>query len=221
MVLVKHQFSTFDDIFAPAYVSGMTFVPVNYPPKVSPKRERKRKPLAAGDHWIERCAEARELAAAGFTDREMADAFGVSVKQLYIWRAANPDFEAACKLQKAMPDARVQGVAFTMTQGFSYVEQQAIKVKTGEDTEAVEIVEVERYMPPDKTMVLFWLKNRLGWRDQHEHRVEGRVDHEHRHTIEADPRRLAIALLATVRKALEKRDGQQPLTIEGEVSETA
>lgn len=172
-----------------------------YPKKVTPKRDRVRRPLSAGDHWDERIAEARELAAAGATDHDMAAEFGISVKTLYTWRAANPNFHAACKLQKEMPDARVQGVSFTMTQGFHYTEQQAIKVKTGEHTEEVEVVEVERFMPPDKTMVIMWLKNRLGWRDSYDARVEGQI--EHKHTIEADPRRLAIALLATLRKAVE------------------
>ena len=186
-----------------------------YPPKVIPKRDRVRKPLAAGDHWDERCAEARELATAGATDQEMADEFGVNVKTLYAWRAANPNFHAACKLGKEMPNARVEGVTFTMTQGFRYTEQQAIKVKTGEHTEEVEIVEVEKFMPPDRTMLVMWLKNRNGWRDTYDSRmkVEGNIEHNHTHTIEADPRRLAIALLATLRKAVEA-----PPTIEGELA---
>jgi hypothetical protein len=196
------------------YLSGMNY---NYPPEppvATPKKERARRPVAFHDFWEERIAQARELAAAGATDRDMAADFGIDIKTFYAWRAANPNFHAACKMGKEMPDARVEGVAFTLTQGFSYSEQQAIKVKTGEHTEAVEIVEVERFMPPDKTAVIFWLKNRLGWRDSYEAKVSGEI--EHRHTIDADPRRLAIALLATLRKGIEA-----PVTIEGEpVDET-
>lgn len=184
------------------------------PPAVSPKAQRTRKPSVFDDFWEERIADAKQLAAAGATDNEMADWFEISPKTLYAWRAANPNFHQACKPHKEIVDDIVEGVAFQMVKGFRYTEQQAIKVKTGEHTEAVEVVEVERVLPPDKTMVIFWLKNRRKetWRDVQDHNVSGTVEHK----IIEDPRRLAIAMLATLRKGLE---APEPLTIENDAEE--
>lgn len=174
-----------------------------YPPVSIPKAKRKRRPVSPIEHWNERIAEAKELAAAGATDAEMATFFEIDVKTLYAWRAASPGFNAACRLGKEMPDARVHGVAFTLTQGFSYTTQEAVKVRTGEHTEAVEVVDVVKFMPPDKTMIAMWMKNRLGWRDQVDAKVSAQVEHSGTVTVDADPKRLAIALLATLRKAVE------------------
>lgn len=182
------------------------------PVKLIPKRKRTRGGRSApDDFWQERCDDARDMAEAGFTDREMADFFEVTMTTLYAWRAASPEFNAACRLGKELPDERTVGVLFTMVQGFEYEEEQAIKVKTGEHTEEVQVVRVKRYMPPDKTSVIFWLKNRRKneWRDVQDVKADVNVT-----GTAADPRQLAIGLLATLRLAMDKA-AEEAKTIEG------
>lgn len=116
---------------------------------------------------------ARVLCERGATDQELADYFQVDVRTIYRWKLDFPDFCQAIKLGKEHPDTRVERSLFERANGFEWIEQQAIKVKTGKDTEEVQIVEVRRRVPPDATAMIFWLKNRRSqdWRDK--------VDHEH------------------------------------------
>lgn len=111
----------------------------------------------------------------GATDQELADSFGVDVRTIYRWKLDYPDFCQAIKVGKEHPDTRVERSLYERANGFEWVEQEAIKVKTGKDTEEVQIVEVTRRVPPDSTAMIFWLKNRkpAEWRDRVERQLSG------------------------------------------------
>lgn len=123
------------------------------------------------DYRPEFVEQAVRLAELGATDEEIADFFDVSVRTLYRWRNAHEDFCQALKAGKEPADARVERSLFERSTGYRYVEQQAIKVKVSQYEERVEIVEVERFAPPETTAMIFWLKNRRtgAWRDRQEH----------------------------------------------------
>ena len=59
--------------------------------------------------FVQRVAE---LAANGATDMEIADEFDVSVRTLYSWRAAHPEFLQALKTAKEIADERVKRLYF-------------------------------------------------------------------------------------------------------------
>ncbi len=111
---------------------------------------------------------AAALCEAGATDEEVAEEFGCSVRTLYRWKSQYPDFCQALKVGKSFADARVEHSFYHRAVGFRYKEQQAIKVKVGDGIEKIEIVEVERTVPPDASAGLAWLKNRAGWNDRQE-----------------------------------------------------
>jgi hypothetical protein len=118
--------------------------------------------------------QAEKLCALGATDAEIADFFGVGVRTLNDWKLRHPDLADAMKIGKAVPDDRVERSLYQTAVGYSYVEQQAIKVKKGPNEERVEVVDVERHMPADKVSCIFWLKNRRrdDWKDRHDVVVE-------------------------------------------------
>lgn len=158
--------------------------------------------------------EAHELGLSGATEFEAAGALGIDVRTLRLWKARDPAFAAALQIGKDIADGKVEASLYHLARGYSFQSEKIFQYE-GQIIRAATI----EHVPPNVSAAIFWLKNRRRdkWRDKVD--VEGQV--EHTHTIEADPRRLAIALLATVRKALEKRDDQQPLTIEGETNETS
>lgn len=122
--------------------------------------------------------QTRKLCAFGATDAEVAEFFEVSVTTIYRWRHAFEEFCEALKVGKAQPDDRVERSLFQRAIGYTYVEQQAIKVKAGAHQERIEVVEVERHAPPDTTATIFWLKNRRPdqWRDKRELAHSGKVN---------------------------------------------
>lgn len=115
--------------------------------------------------------QAEKLCALGATDSEIADFFEATVRTLYRWKLDHPDFCHALKVGKDITDDRVERSLMERATGYRFVEQQAIKVKVAGGGEEVQVIDVERAMPPDTTAMIFWLKNRRRdtWRDRHEH----------------------------------------------------
>ena len=111
--------------------------------------------------------QAQRLCDLGLTDIEIAQVFDVSVRTLHRWKAESEEFCHSLKAGKANADARVERSLYMRAAGYEYVEQQAHKVKVDQYEERVEVVDVERHMPPDTTAAIFWLKNRKPgeWRD--------------------------------------------------------
>ena len=110
--------------------------------------------------------QARKLAQLGAVDVEIADFFEVSVRTIYRWKLDHSEFGEALEVGKEPADHRVTRAVFQRAVGYDYVEQQAIKVKTGKDTEEVVVVDVQKHMAPDGTTGIWWQKNRLGWTDK-------------------------------------------------------
>ncbi len=113
---------------------------------------------------------AEKLSRLGLTDIEMADIFEVSVRTLHRWKVESEEFCHSLKIGKEHADARIERSLYQRAAGYGFVEQQAIKVKVSQYEETVEVVDLERHMPPDTTAGIFWLKNRRSadWRDKQE-----------------------------------------------------
>jgi hypothetical protein len=127
----------------------------------------------------EYCEIVKEWCLLGAKDDEIAAQFGVSVVTLNAWKKAHPEFYEAMQEGKMPADGLVARKLFERANGYTWVEEQAIKVKDIEydangkklrETERVEIVPVTRRAPPDTTAGIFWLKNRRygDWRDRKE-----------------------------------------------------
>jgi hypothetical protein len=177
-----------------------------------PKAHRKRRRLSQlEEHHAEIMQEAHELGLSGATEYEAADALGISLRTLQLWKARDPGFAKALQIGKDIADGKVEASLYHLARGYTFHSEKIFQ----HEGQVIRVPIVE-HVPPNTSAAIFWLKNRQRdkWRDKFE--VEGEVNGtvEHRHTVEADPKRLAIALLATLRKAIEAP------TIEGEVVES-
>lgn len=114
------------------------------------------------------------MCAAGATDLELAQEFGVTVQSIRNWRMRYPEFFAALKLSKPIADERVERSLYERATGYSF---EAVKQQY--DSKAgkwVEITYIE-HVPPDPTAMIFWLKNRKPeeWRDKTTQELTGEV----------------------------------------------
>lgn len=124
----------------------------------------------------------------GLTDEDIAANVGISRSTLAEWKKNYPDISDALKRGREYADMRVENQMYQNAVGYSYTEQQAIKVRrvywdnAGRKCEAedVRIVDVERWHPGETTAQIFWLKNRRPeeWRDKIITEQEGPVSVE-------------------------------------------
>lgn len=121
--------------------------------------------------------QAEKLCNLGATDDEMADFFGVHRSTIYRWKLDHPDFCDAIKSAKEIADERVERSLYQKATGYNVTEEQAVKVKTEQFKEEVEVVQVDKHIPADTTAAIFWLKNRRKdqWRDKQEVDVTGHL----------------------------------------------
>lgn len=119
--------------------------------------------------------QAEVMSALGLTDAEMSEVFGVSVRTLHRWKLDSEEFCHALKAGKEIADERVARALYQNATGYDYRETQAVKVKSGQYEERVELVEVEKHKPAETAAGIFWLKNRRRdeWREKIDHEVSG------------------------------------------------
>ena len=105
------------------------------------------------------------MARDGLTDQEIADELNISRTTLKKWRKLYPDFDQALLEGKDIADARVEEKLYQRAIGFDYEESEVqVDVNTGK---ATRIKRTTKYVAPDVTACIFWLKNRRPkkWRD--------------------------------------------------------
>lgn len=102
-----------------------------------------------------------ELCEQGLTDEEIARELECNVRTLYRWQREHPEFRQSLKLSKAPANERVKQSLYHSAIGYRYTEQQTVKVRDADGNESVELVDVERVVPPNPTAQVFFLKNRL------------------------------------------------------------
>jgi len=112
--------------------------------------------------------QAAKLCNLGATDDELADFFQVHRATIYRWKHDHQEFCDAIKSGKEVADDRVERSLYQKATGYDFTEEQAVKLKSDQYKEEVEVVEVRKHIPADTTAAIFWLKNRRRgeWRDQ-------------------------------------------------------
>ena len=129
---------------------------------------------------------ADRLMAQGLTKEQCARALGVSVSTFQLYQAENSEFSEAIKRGEALGIEEVTNALF-------------------------ENATLER----DNTAIIFYLKNRAGWVDKQEHKVET----ENKVTL--DLTRIGVNELAAIERAFEQshsgasQSGEIPQIIEG------
>jgi len=125
----------------------------------------KRPPGRPSTFKPEYIEQVERLAMLGFTNKELAEYFGLASDDsaLDTWTKRHPEFASALKRGRVEADCKVAAALFKRATGFNYTEEQAVGGKGGAD-----VVTVERYQIPDVGAICFWLKNRHrnAWRDK-------------------------------------------------------
>jgi transcriptional regulator with XRE-family HTH domain len=100
---------------------------------------------------------------AGFTDRELAELFGVSLSTIEKWKRQREEFRNVLKAGKAEADKRVEQSLYQRAVGYSY---EAVKISRDKNGNVIK-VPYQEHVPLDVTACIFWLKNRdpAHWRD--------------------------------------------------------
>jgi hypothetical protein len=104
-----------------------------------------------------------KLCLAGFTDKKLADFFGISESTLNTWKIKHPEFLESMKSGKEIADAEVAASMYARAIGYTY-DAVHVAVFMGEAI----ITPIEKHVPPDVAAQRMWLKNRQGWRDNPE-----------------------------------------------------
>lgn len=131
-----------------------------------------RKPKWDELNMSDRLPEIEDMARQGMTNKEISDALGINQTTFYKWKKEQPDFVAALEKGKGVADIRVENSAYRAAIGY-YTEEDQV-------TNSGKVVRVRKWHPPNPTLAIFWLKNRMPkkWRDKIDLGHEGKVDHE-------------------------------------------
>lgn len=100
----------------------------------------------------------------GMTEEQIADIVEVSAVTLTRWKQKYDTFRMALKTAKWKADCKVVNSLYKNAQGHTVKTKRVTVDPDGKETETIE----EKYIPPNSTAQIFWLKNRQPkeWRDK-------------------------------------------------------
>lgn len=116
------------------------------------------------EKWItdEGLAQITNWAAKGLTYAEISRNMGVSESTIYMWLDKHLEILEAIKKGRSLNVVNLENIAFKLAMG-QVEEEVVVKVK---DSNGNEHVEIRKRKPlPDRTMLIFMLKNRAGYAD--------------------------------------------------------
>lgn len=113
----------------------------------------------------------------GLIDEQIASNMGINVRTLYEWKKKYSPIEHALKRGKEVVDIEVENTLLKKALGGYVVEEQTIEEMDPNGFMRTKKVKNKRYLPPDTTAIIFWLKNRkpYEWRDRRHEVIEATV----------------------------------------------
>lgn len=142
--------------------------------KPAPRKPAVRKRTGRPSKYLPIFADqARVLCERGATDAELADVLRVSISTVRNWQAEHPEFLAAVRLGKEMPDERVKRSLYQRAVGYSF---DTVTIFAPTTTRGPAIVEHREHCPPDVGAQKLWLTNRCreDWRERTDHELTGK-----------------------------------------------
>tara|TARA_R110000822_G_scaffold132863_1_gene270102 strand:+ start:509 stop:1000 length:492 start_codon:yes stop_codon:yes gene_type:complete len=107
--------------------------------------------------------QGRKLGLLGYTDKKIADFFGVSETTLNNWKNKYPSFLESLKAGKEVADMEVTASLYERAIGYSHMETKVFN-NQGE----ILTHNVKKIYPPDPISIKYWLNNRQPetWREK-------------------------------------------------------
>lgn len=123
----------------------------------------------------------------GLTNEQIAQNIGITPRTLYNWSKKHILIFQSLKRGKDVVDRQVENALFNKAIGYEYTEEHV--------TPDGRIVTLTKYMKPDTTAQIFWLKNRKSqqWRDKQNIEHNANINHslDLSNISESDLRKLA------------------------------
>lgn len=148
---------------------------------------RGRRDKQAEWHSEEKLLLLTNWARKGLTDEDISKNIGISRSTLSEWKKRYSDISAALNTGAREADAVVENSLFEQTIGkvVTLKRPQKLREKTYDEqgklvseSERVEMVDFQEYVPANVTATIFWLKNRLPdlWRDKISADLGGKIE---------------------------------------------
>jgi len=138
--------------------------------------KEKKKPSGVLKFKPEYTEQVEKLCRLGYTDKDLASFFNVSINTIHNWKKRHPDFFLALLKGKQEADSKVAEALYRNAIGFDYYENHPVKLKRKifddngkviSTEEHVQVVSLKKHSRPDTTAQIYHLKNRRPdlWRD--------------------------------------------------------
>lgn len=115
----------------------------------------------------------------GLTEKDIAESkIGVSQRSFENWKKKFPSIISSLKRGKRPVDMEVETKLLQNAMGFEYEETETWIDEMPNGTQKRKIKKVKKFMKPDTTAQIFWLKNRKPelWRDKHDIDHAGEIE---------------------------------------------
>lgn len=113
----------------------------------------------------------------GLTDEEIAKNIGINRKTLYEWKKKYNPISNALKKGKTIYDVEAEQNLHKVGQGY-YVEEVETYITETNGVQTKRIKKTKKWVPPNVTALIFWLKNRKPdvWMDRKAKEIEVKND---------------------------------------------
>lgn len=123
----------------------------------------------------------------GLTDNDIAHNLGIGRSTFYAWKKEHIDFSNALKTGKEVADQIVENKLYQRACGYEYDEvvfekvDNKVNLEMADDklitTDTYKKKITRKFIPPDVTAQIFWLKNRRSdlWRDKQDISIQGEL----------------------------------------------
>ncbi|MDO4680919.1 MAG: helix-turn-helix domain-containing protein [Aerococcus sp.] len=102
----------------------------------------------------------RHWARTGYTDEEIAEKIGIKRPTIYAWKKKSSDITDALKKGKEIYDYEMEDALLQRGQGEWVEEEKSTQIINEDGSQKTIIEKKKRYIPPDTSAIIFWLKNR-------------------------------------------------------------
>ncbi len=117
----------------------------------------------------------------GLSDKEIADKMHATSSTFYEWKKKFPEFSEALKKGREPVDVILEDTAFERATQWRTVKEVTRALQFNRESgkkELVVIKEVEKKVPPDSTLLIFLMKNRMKdkYGDKQQLEISGQLD---------------------------------------------